>query len=180
MYSLVVLVGMLHLCFGKDTNDTLVVVSETGESIFTESNLAIGLIILAVLYFILTAFVLFSEQKEQRYENDDDYVNADTKKKVDISFEQTWNDEENPIKDNRRSSIEGVKLTVPVERVSPAHQYCKGRYIYELNQLTTVMETDDSNQDEIRETINTENSIKPNKTKNSNRRKTVPCLKITP
>ena len=64
MYSLVVLVGMLHLCFGKDANDTLVVVSEKSESIFTESNLAIGLIILAVLYFILTAFVLFSEQKE--------------------------------------------------------------------------------------------------------------------
>ena len=64
MYFLVSLLGMLHLCFGKDTNDTLVVVPETDESIFTESNLAIGLIILAVLYFILTAFVLFSERKE--------------------------------------------------------------------------------------------------------------------
>ena len=64
MYFLVSLLGMLHLCFGEDTNDTLVVVPETDESIFTESNLAIGLIILAVLYFILTAFVLFSERKE--------------------------------------------------------------------------------------------------------------------
>ena len=71
-------------------------------------------------------------------------------------------------------------MTVPVERVSPAHQYCKGRYIYELNQLTTVTETDDSNQDEIRETITTECSIKPNQTRHSNRRKTVPCLKLTP
>ena len=42
------------------------------------------------------------------------------------------------------------------------------------------METDDSYQDEIRETITTECSIKPSKTKHSNRRKTVPCLKITP
>ena len=64
IYSMVTLLGMLHLCTGKDTNDTPVVVPQTGESIFTESNLAIGLIILAVLYFILTAIVLFSERKE--------------------------------------------------------------------------------------------------------------------
>ena len=110
---------------------------------FTERNFAIGLLILATLYFILTGILIFFKVEETRYEssyfnpNDDDYVNANKIKRLAI-YKCIVNDEENPKVENPYTQVDSMKETVPVSMLSPAHQRCHGRFIFELNQLKDI------------------------------------------
>ena len=120
------------------------VVSLTDESIFTEINFALGLMIIATLYFILTGILIYLKLKQNRYEssnfnpNDDDYVNASKQRKKPVIFRYIQDDEEKAIVENHFVKNNRIKQTVPVASISPAHQKCHGRFIFELNQLKDI------------------------------------------
>ena len=106
---------------------------------FTERNFAIGLLILAILYFVLTGILIFFKADESRYESDDDFVNADKRRKRLNILKCIMNDEENPKVENPYAlQIDSIKETVPVSMLSPSHQRCHGRFIFELNQLKEI------------------------------------------
>ena len=111
---------------------------------FTERNFAIGLLILATLYLVLTGILIYFKVEETRYEsshfnpNDDDYVSVNKKRMRLNILKCIVNDEENPKVENPYTQIDSMKETVPVSMLSPVHQRCHGRFIFELNQLKDI------------------------------------------
>ena len=100
--------------------------------------------IIATLYFILTGILIYLKLKQNRYEssnfnpNDDDYVNASKQRKKPVIFRYIQDDEEKAIVENHFVKNNRIKQTVPVASISPAHQKCHGRFIFELNQLKDI------------------------------------------